>query len=200
MCKLQRNVNSSTAKASDAALPSLDLLFDQPKYFLNLHQPSFSEATLSCIITKGGLKTFDFRGHVMFFGLQYRNENPGTAFTIDFADCYPIGTLYLHLPQIKDALQATEEKYNLVAEFDKATMEHFAGLIRAVYTADGCFYVNNIPICDNVESNATNRANWLLELKLCVDNGLVGKEVGGKYQIGKVIKQGERWKWMLVQH
>jgi hypothetical protein len=186
-------------EASDtAALPSLDPLFDLLKHFLNLHQPTYSEATLSCIIAKGGPKTFDFRGHVMFFGLQYRNDNPGTAFTISFADCLPIGTLYLHLPHIKDVLQASEEKYNSVAEFDKATMEHFAGLIRVVYEADGCFYLNNVPIRDNPQGDAANRANWLLELKLSVDNGLVGKEVGGKYQIGKVIKQGERWKWMSL--
>jgi len=110
-------------EASDTAFPSLDPLFDLLKYFLNLHQPTFSEATLSCIITKGGPKTFDFRGHVMFFGLHYRNDNPGTSFTIGFADCLPIGTLYLELPDIKDVLQASEEKYNSVAEFDKATME-----------------------------------------------------------------------------
>lgn len=178
------------------ASPSLDPLFDLLKYFINLHQPSFSEATLSCIITNGGPKTFDFRGHVMFFGLQYRNDNPGTAFTIGFANYLPISTLCLELPHIKEALQASEEKYNSVAEFDKATMEHFAGLIRVVYVVDGCFYFNNIPIRDNPLGDAANRANWLLELKLSVDNGLVGKEVGGKYQIGKVIKQGERWKWI----
>ena len=131
----------------------------------------------------------------MFFGLKYRNDNPGTAFSISFADCLPIGTLYLHLPHIKDALQASEEKYNSVAEFDKGTMEHFAGLIRVVFQVDGCFYFQNIPIRDNPQGDAVNRMNWLWELNHSVDNGLVGKEVDGKYQIGKVIKQGERWKW-----
>jgi len=183
-------------EASDTAFPSVDLLLDLLKDFLNLHQPTFSEATLSCIITKGGPKAFDFRGHVMFFGLKYRDDNPGTAFTVSFADCLPIGVLSLQLPDIKDALQASEERYNSVAEFDKATMEHFAGLIRVVYMANGCIYLRNIPIRDNPQGDAANRANWLLELKLFVDNGLVGKEVDGKYQIGKVIKQGERWKWM----
>jgi hypothetical protein len=93
----------------------------------------------------------------MFFGLQYRNNNPGTAFTIAFADCLLIGTLYLKLPDIKDVLQAAEEKYNSVAEFNKATMEHFAGLIRVVYAADGCFYFQNIPICNNLQGDAANR-------------------------------------------
>ena len=183
-------------EASSTALPSLDPLFDLLKHFVNLHQPAFSEATLSRIVTKGGPTAFDFRGHAMIFGLQYRNDNPGTAFTISFADCLPIGTLYLELPHVKDMLQASEDKYNSVAEFDKATMEHFAGLIRVVYEVDGCFYFQNIPVRDNPRGDAANRANWLLELKRTVDNGLVGKEVGGKYQIGKVMKQGERWKWM----
>ena len=132
----------------------------------------------------------------MVFGLQHRNDNPGTAFTIGFADCVPIGTLYRQLPHIEDAFQAAEGKYNSVAEFDKATMEHFAGLIRVVYQADACFYCQNIPIRDNPQGDAANRADWLLELKFAVDNGIVAKEVGGKYQTGKIIKQGARWKWM----
>ena len=135
----------------------------------------------------------------MFFGLQYHNDNPGTMFTIDFADCVPIGTLYLHLPHIKDALQASEEKHNLVAEFDKATMEHFTGLIRAAY--DGCFYFNNIHIHNNPQSDAMNHVNWLLELKLSVDNGLVGKEevitlshtlLGSPQGVPKVPKESPR--------
>jgi len=185
-------------KTSDPTLPALDPLLDLLKSFLNLHQPSFSEATLSSIITKGGPKEFDFRGHIMFFGLKYRNDNPGTAFTVEFADLVPIGTLYLHLPNAKDMLQASEEKYNSLAEFDKATMQHFAGLIRVVYKAETCYYFKYAPIGDNPQGDAANRANWFLELKVAVDNGWVGKEVDGKYQTGKVIKQGGRWKWVSL--
>ena len=56
----------------------------------------------------------------------------------------------------------------------------------------------NIPIRDNPQGDAANHVNWLSELKLSVDNGLVGKEVDGKYRIGKIVKQGERWKWMSL--
>jgi hypothetical protein len=46
------------------------------------------------------------------------------------------------------------------------------------------------------KDDTANHVIWQSELKLAVENGLVAKEVDGKYQVGKVIKQGSRWKWM----
>jgi hypothetical protein len=186
-CKLQRDTIAKN--------PELEVSDDLLKTFLNLHHPAFSEATLSNIVIKGGPKAFDFRGHVMFFGLTYRNDNPGTAFSIGVAECVPTSVLYQHLPIIKDMLQAMEERYDSVAAFDKATMENFAGLIRVVYQAGEVAITKNVPIRDNPEGDAANRATWLSELQFAVDNGLVGKDVGGTYQMGKIIKQGTRWKW-----
>ena len=129
MCKFQRNMNSSMPEASDTASPSVDLLLDLLKNFLNLHQPTFSEATLSCIITEGGPKTFDFRGHVMFFGLQYPQRQPWNRVHYRFCGLSPDWcTLYLQLPHIKEALQAAEERYNSVAEFDKSNDGTFCRL------------------------------------------------------------------------
>jgi hypothetical protein len=45
--------------------------------------------------------------------------------------------------------QVAEENYNSVAEFDKATVEHFAGLIRVAYYAEECIYFRNVPIRDD---------------------------------------------------
>jgi hypothetical protein len=198
MCKLQRNVNGSEPEASNRSLPSLDLLLDLLKNFSDLHHPSFAEATLSSIVTRGGPKGFDFRGHVMFFGLCHRNDNPGTAFSIGFADCLPVNVLIQELPDVKEALQASEARYNSVANHDKATMKHFAGLIRVVYQTNGCICVKNVPIRDDPKGDAANRANWLFELQFAVNHGLVAKNVGNAYQSGKIVKQGSRWKWVPV--
>jgi hypothetical protein len=95
------------------------------RWFVNeLHHPAFSEATLSRIVTRGGPNTFDFQGHVMVF---VSKRQP--AFSVSFADCVPTGVFALEVPDMKDILRAMEDKYNSVANFDKATMEHFAGLI-----------------------------------------------------------------------
>jgi hypothetical protein len=77
----------------------------------------------------------------MLFGLHFRNDNPGTAF-ISFADCLPSGVL---CPHFKDMPQVAEENYNSVAEFDKATVEHFAGLIRVAYYAEEGVYFRTSP-------------------------------------------------------
>jgi len=184
--------------ASDQSLPPPDSLVDLLKKFTTLHQPAFAEATVSCIISRGGPQLFDFPGHVMFFGLDYRNDNPGTAFSISFSNCLPISLLYKVHPDVKEMLQASDDKYNSVADFDKATMEHFAGLIRVVFQANGCLYIQNIPIRNNPKGDAANRANWRSDLQFAVDNGLVAKDVAGTVQMGKIVKQGSHWKWVSL--
>lgn len=197
-CKLHRkfSLSSSEAQASDRSLLPLDLLFDLLKDFLNLHCPAFAIATISCIVMNGGPAAFDFRGHVMLFGLRHRNDNPGTAFSIGFADCVPVSTLYELFPVAKELLQAAEEEYNSEVDFNKATMENFGGLIKVVYQADQCILGQNVPIRDNPEDDAANCADWLLVLQNAVDNGVVGKALGNGCQLGKIIKQGSRWKWV----
>lgn len=101
-----------------------------------------------------------------------------------------------HFPNIKDATEATEERYNSIVEFNKATLEDFAGLVGVVYQAHGGLCFKNVPISNNLKGDAASHSDWLSALKLPVDNGLVPKEVDGKDQIGKVIKQGARWKWV----
>jgi hypothetical protein len=183
---------------TDPSLPPLHSLVDLLKKFIKLHYQSFAEAVISYIVTKEGLHSFNFAEHVMYFSLDYRNDNPGMAFTVKFADCAPLSLVYAEQPQLKEMLQASEEKYKSVAEFDKASMPHFAGLIRVVFDACECYYVKYFPIRDDHEGDAENRAHWLSELQVAVDNGLVGKTVGDKYQIGKIVKQGSHWKWVPI--
>jgi hypothetical protein len=191
------------SEASDLPLPPPDLLARREllREFINLHQPSFTEAALACILKKGGPEAFDFREHVMFFSLHYRHENPGTAFSLSFADLIPNSELYRQLPQSKELLQAQEERYDSVADFDKATMEHFVCLTRMVYHIDGCLIHKNTAMCYDPQDNrdpVATRPNWLADLQWVIGVGLVMREVEDRYQTGKIVKQGTRWKWVPI--
>jgi hypothetical protein len=202
LCQIQRNqISSVNDHDLDRPLPSTGRLSELAllKTFLSLHHHAFTDAALACIATEGGAKTFDFRGNVMFFSLRYRchDDNPGTAFSFVSAECLPINKLYQDIPTIKEPLEALEDKYNSITEFNQATKTNFAGLLRMVYWADGNVVTKHLGITRDPGGVLKDYEGWLSELQFIIDNGLVAKEVDSNIlQAGKIVKEGSHWKWV----
>ena len=68
---------------------SLNQLTGLLKKFSMLRHPSFAEATRSCIVSQGGppIARISRTRRAFRPSLSYRNNNPGTAFSVTTAEC-----------------------------------------------------------------------------------------------------------------
>jgi len=137
----------------------------------------------------------------MFFGLKHlESDNPGNAFSVSVAQCIPISQLGEQMPEVKETLQASENNYNAMVALDEAKMEHFAGLVRLVFWTPGCVYMKHTAMRHDPKTpvDLMEHANWLTALQRIVSSGIVGKEEGHAISVGKIVKQGSRWKWAPI--
>jgi len=205
MCERSRLLASSLASKEMAAcikllwpnLPPIEHRIRLLNDFLTAHTETIQNSVEAAVRCEG-VSTFDYSKRYLEINLRYRSDckdNPGAAFHIKGAGFHLISELE-NFPSpcgVNSVLESLRQKEEKIERQQRATTKDFAGILRVLWEMEGYTLWYSF-IIRKLRGHDADK-EWLPHLRRMVDGGFVLRGVGNFGRVGRIVKDGKKWRW-----